>query len=93
MLETHSGEISSVVINSGCANACTGAKGESDARDTIKKIEDLGLGKSLVMSTGVIGPFLDMDKIQNGISEASQKVDFLFFFYFYFFFFLLISHI
>lgn len=62
-----------VVINSGCANACTGDQGMADARATADKAADL-LGFSadsvLVMSTGVIGKPLPLDKIKAGLSQA-----------------------
>lgn len=74
ILAQDASNISSVVINSGCANACTGAKGEQDSEATINKVKEMGFGRSLVMSTGVIGPFLDMDKINLGLTEAAAKV-------------------
>lgn len=61
-----------VVVNSACANACTGEKGLLDAYEmrslAAKKI---GIDETLVAvaSTGVIGEFLKMDKIKNGISQ------------------------
>ena len=74
MLAEDSGTISSVVINSGCANACTGTKGEQDSEATVAMVSEQGLGRSLVMSTGVIGPFLDMSKISLGVTEAAAKL-------------------
>lgn len=74
VLEEDSGNVSAVVINSGCANACTGDKGERDAEATIAKIQQLGLGRSLVMSTGVIGPFLNMEKIYQGLADSAAKL-------------------
>ena len=65
-----------VVINSGNANACTGAQGEVDALRMAKVAENaLGLaaGTALVMSTGVIGVALPMDEIEAGIGEASDQ--------------------
>ena len=62
-----------VVINSGCANACTGEQGLDDARDMAAKtaqllgIEPQGV---FVMSTGVIGARLPMDKIRRGLELA-----------------------
>jgi glutamate N-acetyltransferase/amino-acid N-acetyltransferase len=65
--------VQAVAINSGCANACTGTAGMANARRMAEMAEQaLGLSdhSSLVMSTGVIGVQLPMDKIQRGIREA-----------------------
>ena len=63
-----------MVINSGCANACTGAQGLSDAQSMMRMAADVGVHNSLVMSTGVIGPFLDLTKIQRGLTLVSQAL-------------------
>jgi glutamate N-acetyltransferase/amino-acid N-acetyltransferase len=71
------GAVRGAVINSGCANACTGARGLRDAAEMASVAEDkLGLARSsvLVMSTGVIGQYLPMDKITAGICSASQAL-------------------
>ncbi len=63
-----------VVINSGCANACTGERGLRDARATAQAAADaLGIEASgvAVMSTGVIGALLPMDKILPGVADAA----------------------
>ncbi len=63
-----------VVVNSGCANACTGEKGYEDASEMAGwTAEKLGLKDSsdvLVASTGVIGEYLPMAKIKEGINKA-----------------------
>jgi hypothetical protein len=65
-----------VVINSGNANACTGERGLRDVQ------EMAGLGaaacsakddQALVMSTGVIGEFLPLDKVAAGIRACAEK--------------------
>ncbi|MCD6289290.1 MAG: bifunctional glutamate N-acetyltransferase/amino-acid acetyltransferase ArgJ, partial [Anaerolineae bacterium] len=65
--------IQAVVVNSGCANACTGTRGMADAR-RMAEITERALGleahSCLVMSTGVIGTYLPMDKLQRGVQEA-----------------------
>ncbi|KAJ3327722.1 hypothetical protein HDU76_011246 [Blyttiomyces sp. JEL0837] len=75
ILETWgSGGIHGVLVNSGCANACTGDQGLADAWETSKlvdasmKIPPESIPKTIVMSTGVIGQHLKMDKIKNGVS-------------------------
>jgi glutamate N-acetyltransferase/amino-acid N-acetyltransferase len=62
-----------IVINSGCANACTGDQGLKDA---IVMAEETANGLGIhpmdvaVASTGVIGTFLPMDKVTSGIRQA-----------------------
>ncbi|TWT48672.1 bifunctional glutamate N-acetyltransferase/amino-acid acetyltransferase ArgJ [Botrimarina hoheduenensis] len=66
-----------VVINSGVANACTGAAGLADAKQmTALAAEATGAGPEefLVLSTGVIGHPLPMQKIAAGVSAAAQKM-------------------
>ena len=67
------GLLSAIVVNSGCANACTGERGLADARTMVSQTAEL-LNVSpqsiLVSSTGVIGVPLPMDKVRDGISRA-----------------------
>ncbi|MDD5093834.1 MAG: bifunctional glutamate N-acetyltransferase/amino-acid acetyltransferase ArgJ [Dehalococcoidia bacterium] len=61
-----------LVVNSGCANACTAEKGLADAEQMASlAAARLGLTPDQVMvaSTGVIGTYLPMDRIQQGIQE------------------------
>jgi glutamate N-acetyltransferase/amino-acid N-acetyltransferase len=59
-----------IIVNSGCANACTGAEGLRDARtmaaDTAR-IVGCPVEQVLVASTGVIGVALPMDRVQQGL--------------------------
>ncbi len=67
--------IRAVVANAGNANACTGEAGLHDAERMARLTEDvLGLPRDtvLVMSTGVIGHRLPMDKVEQGIRTAVQ---------------------
>jgi glutamate N-acetyltransferase/amino-acid N-acetyltransferase len=67
--------IQAVVINSGCANACTGQQGRDDANRMAEWVaEALGCPADsvFVMSTGVIGQSLPMDKLAVGIRDAAQ---------------------
>lgn len=74
-------DLRGVIINSGCANAVTGMQGEQDAR-TMARTADGCLGESLeakkpstlVMSTGVIGQRLPIDKITNAIPKAHSSL-------------------
>ncbi len=59
-----------MVVNSGIANACTGAEGFGHCRETAETAgEALGIPADavLVASTGVIGAKLPMDKIKAGV--------------------------
>jgi glutamate N-acetyltransferase / amino-acid N-acetyltransferase len=62
-----------IVVNSGCANACTGPQGLADAEQMTREVA-AGLGCDahhvLVASTGVIGVNLVMDKVVPGIRSA-----------------------
>ncbi|HRX77636.1 MAG: bifunctional glutamate N-acetyltransferase/amino-acid acetyltransferase ArgJ [Planctomycetaceae bacterium] len=66
-----------VVVNSGNANACTGERGDSDCREMTRlAAEAVGAteNQALVMSTGIIGHFLPMEKIKSGIAAATAKI-------------------
>lgn len=67
--------IRAVVINSGVANACTGEQGVRDALTMAEQTAaacNLDQADVLVMSTGLIGELLPMDKIGPGIQAAAQ---------------------
>jgi len=66
-----------VVINSGVANAVTGPQGESDALATATEtaaLLDLSPEEVLVLSTGLIGVPLPMDKISKGLPEVVARL-------------------
>ena len=66
-----------VAVNSGNANACTGQRGWNDAVEMSRiAAEACGASpeQSLVMSTGVIGVFLPMEKIAAGTKAAQAKL-------------------
>ena len=74
---TPSDRIRAVVICSGVANACTGDRGLEDARTMTRlAAEACGAGddQALVLSTGVIGSFLPMERIEPGISAAAAQL-------------------
>lgn len=65
------GALRAVVLNSGCANACTGAQGEVDAaRMAELTAARLGcpVGEVGVASTGLIGQYLPMAQVESGIA-------------------------
>ena len=67
------GKVRALAVNSGCANACTGPTGMSNARATAALLaKNLGVEakETLVASTGVIGVQLPMDKIEAGLAKV-----------------------
>ena len=71
------GRARAVVVNSGNANACTGAQGLDDARTMASETaRALGIdaGEVVVCSTGVIGKLLPMDAVAQGIARAAGEL-------------------
>jgi len=62
-----------IIVNSGCANACTADEGlqtaEAMAAETARLV-DCPAEQVLVASTGVIGVALDIEKIRRGLPKA-----------------------
>lgn len=74
-LVTTSPYVQAVVVNSGIANACTGAEGLGYCADTAAEAASaLNIPKTavLVASTGVIGKQLPIDKIKSGVTALSK---------------------
>jgi glutamate N-acetyltransferase/amino-acid N-acetyltransferase len=74
MAKVKSGKGQVVIANSGCANACTGKQGMADARATAEMAaRQLGVKQDAVFvaSTGVIGEYLPMAKMETGILTAA----------------------
>ena len=66
-----------IVVNSGCANACTGDEGMRVARETAAhtaRIVGCPAEQVLVASTGVIGVALPVAKIQTGLPAAAASL-------------------
>src|SRR4051812_6583168 len=69
------GRIRAVGVNAGNANACTGRRGDKDARRMcqfaagVAKCEEWEV---LPSSTGIIGHLMPMEKVERGIFEAGQ---------------------
>ena len=71
------GRISAMVVNSGCANACTGTDGMEHARamtEITAKALSIEPSAVLVASTGVIGVKLPMTNVARGIDEAVRSL-------------------
>ncbi|GAA0523839.1 bifunctional glutamate N-acetyltransferase/amino-acid acetyltransferase ArgJ [Saccharopolyspora thermophila] len=70
-------KLHAVVLNSGCANACTGPEGFQDTHATAEKVaEVLGVGaiEVAVCSTGLIGERLPMDALLSGVDSAAKAL-------------------
>lgn len=71
------GMAQAIAVNSGNANACTGEQGFEDAIQMAKvTAEELHIEPAdvVVASTGVIGVFMPIDKVENGIKEAAGSL-------------------
>ena len=72
-----SGTCRAVVVNSGNANACTGAQGMADARETARLVAGkLGVSEDavLVASTGVIGVPLPMERLVEAVPALAANL-------------------
>lgn len=77
-----SGSLRAVILNSGGANACTGAGGFQDTHATAEAVADAlsnwgtetGAGEVAVCSTGLIGDRLPMDKVLSGVQEIVHEL-------------------
>ena len=68
------GDVRAVAVNSGIANAATGRRGVEDARRMqAAAAEALGLGAEevAVASTGVVGEYLPLERISEGVRAAA----------------------
>jgi len=71
------GQGQAIIINAGCANACTGDQGVADA-DRMAELtaSTLGIAKNLVFvcSTGTIGIPLPMNKIESSLPGLARAI-------------------
>jgi glutamate N-acetyltransferase/amino-acid N-acetyltransferase len=70
-------EPQAVVVNSGVANAATGQRGELDARATAAeaaRVLGLAAEEVLVLSTGVIGQPLPLERVLPGVRGAADAL-------------------
>jgi glutamate N-acetyltransferase/amino-acid N-acetyltransferase len=71
------GRADAVVLNSGGANACTGAQGFQDTHRTAEQVARvLGISAAdvVVCSTGLFGELLPMDKVLDGVDAAARAL-------------------
>lgn len=89
LLAENGGKLRAVVINAGCANACTGAQGLQDCEETARLVAEALAARAaeeetsnpspsassvFVMSTGVIGVNLPMDRLREGVPNAASEL-------------------
>ena len=71
------GKAQAVIMNSGNANACTGAQGYENAQEEARAVASkLNIDEKnvLVCSTGVIGQQLPVQKILDGLDESVKRL-------------------
>ncbi|OZF44805.1 bifunctional ornithine acetyltransferase/N-acetylglutamate synthase [Rhodococcus sp. 14-1411-2a] len=76
------GRLRAVILNSGGANACTGAPGFQDSHRTAEEVasalsnwgSETGAIEVAVCSTGLIGDRLPMDKLLPGVTEVVHEL-------------------
>lgn len=69
--------VRAVVLNSGGANACTGPQGFQDTHKSAEHVASLlqhSSAEVFVCSTGMIGEFLPMEKILNGLDVLAANL-------------------
>jgi glutamate N-acetyltransferase / amino-acid N-acetyltransferase len=77
-LKVSRGRARAILINSGCANACTGERGMQDSTITVRGLAshlNIDAGEVLTASTGVIGSFLPVPQMLKGISAAVSSLN------------------
>ncbi len=78
MKHSKNGRVRGIVVNAGCANACTGVGGIADAMAMIEHAAKEFKTKPrewLVCSTGRIGTRLPMAQVRKGIEKAATKLE------------------
>ncbi|MBI5879461.1 MAG: bifunctional glutamate N-acetyltransferase/amino-acid acetyltransferase ArgJ [Chloroflexi bacterium] len=78
-IETHGDRMQAIVINAGNANAVTGRQGLDNATGMAASASselDIEAGQAAVMSTGVIGQQLPMEKVTAGIKLAIKALSY-----------------
>jgi len=72
-MDASGGQVRALLINSGCANACTGARGLATAQMSAEEVArhlSCPVDQVLLASTGVIGVHLDREALHFGIRLA-----------------------
>ena len=74
------GVIKAVLLNSGGANACTGARGFADTHrcaEYVGELLSISSSEIAICSTGIIGEFLPMEKVLSGVGDLVAKMSVL----------------
>jgi len=77
-LKLSRGRARTILVNAGCANACTGPQGMKDSLISARCLASLlnvDPAQVLVASTGVIGSFLPVPKVLKGIASAASALN------------------
>src|SRR5262245_27047597 len=77
LLSERPGRVRAVAMNARVANACTGPTGLEDARAMAQSAEEaagLPPRTALVLSTGVIGVPLPVDRVGDGLRQAAKQL-------------------
>jgi glutamate N-acetyltransferase/amino-acid N-acetyltransferase len=77
LLKRGNRECTAIIANSGNANACTGERGLNDAWKMVESVSDalsIPQEQVLVASTGVIGQYLPIEKLEAGIAEIAGQL-------------------
>ncbi|CAG8438408.1 14012_t:CDS:10 [Ambispora leptoticha] len=76
ILEKNPANVRALIVNSGCANAVTGTKGLENARKVSDVVSSLSgtPDSALLMSTGVIGQHIPVEKIIDGARVAFHEL-------------------
>ncbi len=77
-LKLSRGRVRALLVNSGCANACTGEQGIKDALMSTRSLAsrlNVDAAQVLVASTGVIGSYLPVAKMLKGIASAASALN------------------
>ncbi len=72
------GRVRAILVNAGCANACTGSGGDEDAATCARWVADhigCDVREVLLFSTGVIGKRLDMPAIEAALPKLFDSLD------------------
>lgn len=76
-LRQSNGQVRAILVNAGCANACTGAKGDEDAARIAERVAetlDCPVQQILLFSTGVIGKRLRVDAIESALPRLFDEL-------------------
>lgn len=77
-LSSSASSLRAILVNSGNANACTGERGAEDAQRMIRAAASalsIRCDQVLISSTGVIGQFLPIERIEGAMPELCSLLD------------------